>query len=61
MGVGRLNIDNRRLREIQVELKAYHELLEESVKEADKQIYKGKIESLEREQKEILERMDVIV
>ena len=61
MGVGRLNIDNRRLREIQVELKAYNELLEESVKEADKQIYKGKIESLEREQKEILERMDVIV
>ena len=56
-----MNIDNRRLREIQVELKAYHELLEESVKEADKQIYKGKIESLEREQKEILERMDVIV
>ena len=56
-----MNIDNRRLRELQSELHAYHELLDKSVRETDKQIYKGKIESLEREQKEILERMDVIV
>lgn len=56
-----MNLDNRRLREIQSELKAYHKLLDESVKEADRQIYTGKIESLEREEKQILERCDVII
>ena len=61
MGVSRMNIDNRRLREIQGELKAYNELLNESVKEADRQIYQGKITTLEREQKQILERCDVIL
>lgn len=61
MGVSRMNIDNRRLREIQGELKAYNELLNESVKETDKQIYQGKITALEREQKQILERCDVIL
>ena len=61
MGVSRMNIDNRRLREIQGELKAYNELLNESVKEADRQIYQGKITALEREQKQILERCDVIL
>ena len=61
MGVSRMNIDNRRLREIQGELKAYNQLLEESVKETDRQIYQGKITALEREQKQILERCDVIL
>lgn len=56
-----MNLLNRRLREVQSELKAYHQLLDESVKEADKQIYQGKIESLEREEKQILARMDVII
>lgn len=56
-----MNIDNRRLREIQGELQAYNELLNESVKETDKQIYQGKITALEREQKQILERCDVIL
>ena len=56
-----MNLDNRRLREIQRELKMYRKRLDESVKEADRQIYTGKIESLEREEKQILERCDVII
>lgn len=56
-----MNLDNRRLREIQRELKRYRKRLDESVKEADRQIYTGKIESLEREEKQILARMDVII
>lgn len=56
-----MNIDNRRLKQIQTELKAYHKLLNESIKETDRQIYQGKIDALEREEAEILERYDVIV
>ena len=56
-----MNIDNRRLREIQAEIKAYTQLLNECTKEADRQIYQGKISALEREEKQILERCDVII
>ena len=55
-----MNLDNRRLKEIQSELRAYHQLLDECVKEADRQIYQGKIKALEREEKQILLRYDVI-
>lgn len=54
-----MNLLNRRLREIQSELKAYRELLDTADTMSDCLIYKGKIESLEREEKEILERCDV--
>lgn len=57
-----MNIDNRRLREIQRQIKAYHTLLEcddSSIEE--RLIYQGKIEDLQREEKEILERYDVII
>ena len=56
-----MNLDNRRLKEIQTELKAYHQLLDECVKETDRQMYQGKINTLEREEKQILARYDVIV
>lgn len=56
-----MNIDNRRLREVQSELRAYHKLLEESETNSDCLIYQGKIESLEREEKQILARYDVYV
>ena len=56
-----MNIDNRRLREVQSELRAYHKLLEESETISDCLIYQGKIESLEREEKQILARYDVYV
>ena len=55
-----MNIDNRRLREIQTEKKAYQHLLDESDSTSDCLIYKGKLESLTREEKDILERYDVI-
>ena len=56
-----LNLDNRRLREIQNEKKAYQHLLDESDTISDCLIYQGKIEALSREEKDILERYDVIV
>ncbi len=56
-----MNIDNRRLREVQSELKAYHKLLNETDSIHDSLVYQGKIESLEREEKQILERCDVII
>ena len=57
-----MNIDNRRLREIQREIKAYTTLLEcEDANINERLIYQGKIESLEREEKDILQRYDVKV
>lgn len=56
-----MNLDNRRLREIQNELKAYRKLLDETDTMSDRLIYKGKIESLEREEKQILKRNNVEV
>ena len=55
-----MNIDNRRLREIQREKRIYKSLLDESDKISDCLIYQGKLESLNREEKRILERYDVI-
>ena len=55
-----MNIDNRRLREVQLELKAYHELLENADTISDSLIYQGKIEALEKEEANILARYDVI-
>lgn len=54
-----MNHDNRRLREIQSEKRLYTSLYA-NAKEQDKQIYKGKLECLVKEEKEILERYDVI-
>ena len=57
-----MNIDNRRLREIQRQIKAYKTLMD--CPDADineRLIYQGKIEALEREEKDILKRYDVIL
>ena len=56
-----MNIDNRRLREVQRQIKAYNVLIETSDNISDCLLYQGKLESLEREEKEILARYDVIV
>ena len=57
-----MNIDNRRLREIQRQIKAYQTLIEcDDSNIEERLIYQGKIEALEREEKEILERYDVII
>jgi hypothetical protein len=56
-----MNIDNRRLREIQREKMVYQDRLEKSETISDSLIYQGKIEALEREEKDILARYDVII
>lgn len=56
-----MNIDNRRLREIQSEKRVYADQLEKAESIDECLIYQGKIESLEREEKQILERYDVII
>ena len=53
-------IHNRRLREIQKEKENYKDLLDNASKISDALIYQGKLESLEREEKKILARYDVI-
>lgn len=56
-----MNIDNRRLKEVQAEIKAYHKLLNEADSINDCLIYQGKIEALEKEEANILARYDVII
>ena len=56
-----MNLDNRRLKEVQREKQAYQRLLDQSDSISDCLIYQGKIECLNREEKQILERYDVIV
>ena len=55
-----MNVDNRRLREIQVEKMAYQKLLENADKISDCLIYQGKLECLDKEEKDILKRYDVV-
>ena len=56
-----MNCENRRLREIQREKRIYTGLLEQSEKISDCLLYQGKLDCLNREEKEILERNDVII
>ena len=56
-----MNLDNRRLREIKREKAVYQDQLNKANTPHDKQIYQGKIASLNREEKQILQRYDVIV
>ena len=56
-----LNIDNRRLREIQRDLVFYHKRLDEAETISESLIYQGKIDILEKEEQDILARYDVIV
>ena len=56
-----MNLDTRRLREVQLEIKSYRQLLDEAETMSDCLLYKGKIECLEREEQQILIRNDVII
>lgn len=56
-----MNIDNRRLREIQQEKKVYQDRLNKSESIYDCLIYQGKLDCLETEEKDILKRYDVIL
>lgn len=56
-----MNIDNRRLIEIQKEKKLFKSLLDKADTISDCLTYQGKLELLENEEKEILKRCDVII
>ena len=56
-----MNLDNRRLREVQIAKRAYQRLLDETDSISECLIYQGKLECLSREEKQILERYDVII
>ena len=56
-----MNIDNRRLREVQQEKHLYSNLLEKAATISESLLYQGKLDSLEKEEKEILDRYGVKV
>ena len=56
-----MNIDNRRLKEIQKEKRLFYSLLNEAESISDCLTYKGKLDLLENEEKQILKRCDVII
>ena len=56
-----MNLQNRRLREIQKEKTFFKQLLDNSESISDCLTYQGKLELLDKEEAEILERNDVII
>ena len=52
-------IQNRRLREVRSDIEKYRKRLEEAQSISDSLIYQGKIESLEREEQDIIQRYEV--
>ena len=56
-----MNLENRRLREIQKEKQFFRTMLEYSDSISDCFTYQGKLELLNKEEAEILERNDVII
>ena len=55
-----MNIDNRRLRQIRMEKRVYTDQLSKAKTPHDKQIYQGKIASLDKEERQILKRYDAL-
>lgn len=51
-----MNIDNRRLKQIQKEKRLFQTLLDKSETLSDILTYQGKLDILEKEEKEILQR-----
>ena len=56
-----MNLENRRLREIQKEKKFFRTMLDNSESISDCLTYQGKLDLLSKEEAEILERNDVII
>ena len=56
-----MNLENRRLREIQKEKQFFKTMLDNSESISDCLTYQGKLELLSNEEAEILERNDVII
>ena len=53
-----MNIDNRRLVEVQRQIQAYQTLIELDADLGESLVYQEKLEALEKEQKDILKRND---
>ena len=56
-----MNLQNRRLREIQREKQFFRTMLDNSESISDCLTYQGKLDLLSKEEAEILERNDVII
>ena len=56
-----MNLQNRRLREIQREKQFFKTMLDNSESRSDCLTYQGKLDLLSKEEAEILERNDVII
>ena len=56
-----MNLQNRRLREIQREKQFFKTMLDNSESISDCLTYQGKLDLLDKEEAEILERNDVII
>ena len=56
-----MNLDNRRLRTLQEQIQAYSTLIEHSTDIEECLTYQSKLDELEKEEKQILERCDVII
>ena len=56
-----MNLENRRLREIQKEKQFFKTMLDNSESISDCLTYQGKLDLLSKEEAEILERNDVII
>ena len=56
-----MNLENRRLREIQKEKQFFKTMVDKSESISDCLTYQGKLELLDKEEAEILERNDVII
>jgi hypothetical protein len=56
-----MNLDNRRLTEIQREKTLFYKLLNDSESISECLTYRGKLDLLEKEEKDILKRSDVII
>ena len=56
-----MNIDNRRLREIRLEKRVYQDQVNKSRTPHERQLYQGKLASLNREETQILKRYGVII
>ena len=54
-----MNLDNRRLREIQTEKEFFKQRLEEAKTITDSLTYKGKIDILTKEEQKILKRCNI--
>ena len=54
-----MTINNRRLREVNKQIKAFKVLVETSTSISESLIYQGKLESLEREKNEIEKKYEV--